>query len=234
MSKPLEQAEQVVLIALGAGLLYGGYKLYQGLTSVGASLGTTSGLTKDDVKRQAQADGVQITDEQAQNISEALNGEKFAGVAVGTDIERLRDTLSKISGAQCHTYSGWFSRTQQCDAPPEPATVRASGRTARIRWGLANNNSHVILDALSQHGQDLDAETDALMAAGKLWEPPAAMPSGPIGASNFNPDFYGLNRDWGQILLWWGNNRAGEQKAKDAAASGDVATLQKIATGEVL
>lgn len=39
MSKALDQAEQVVVIGLGIGLLYGGYRLYKGLQAAAGSLG---------------------------------------------------------------------------------------------------------------------------------------------------------------------------------------------------
>lgn len=163
-----------------------------------------------------------------------LGGNILPGAPAGVIPGNVADYTAK-SGEQCHTDVGWFSQTQQCDALPEPPAVKAQGRSARIRWGIEHANEHTVLEALESPGGDLDAEAEAFYWAGKIWrDPKTETDAAPFGVKDYNPDFYRRRQDAGKILLWWGTNRATTKGPKEAAAAGDLITLQKYARGELL
>lgn len=160
-----------------------------------------------------------------------LGGDLLPGAPAGVIPGSSADYSKGPGRPQCHTDVGWFSQTEQCDAVPEPADIKARGRTERLLWGMANGNEHTVLQALQMPGEDIETEPKAIYWAAQRWRDQPRDEGAPIGAKNYDGDFYKRNEDAGKILLWWGS-RSKDTQIKTAADANDIATLKKYATGE--
>lgn len=200
MSRATDQIELGLGLVLGAGLLYGGYKLVKALTPAASDLAGLPG-------RAAGA------------VSVALDSSLQAGVN-----EWNNPPCSDPADPLCVTRApGKHPLVDENGNPvspiDEPSSVKAQGRTARIRWGIANSNPKTTLEALNMPGEDLDAESDAAYQAGQRWTPDCVnLP---------------ICKGYGGVLLWWGKNVAQSATPKAAAQTGDLATLARFARGEV-